>query len=87
MYRAYFGTPGCGSVPPLEKDQWPSRAFATLDDALLWARQVAKRGTAVIAIEGNDGTRLSRHEIAWGLVQDVPHRQVARYEDARVAQR
>lgn len=64
MYRAYYGTPGSGPVPPLEKDRWPSKQFSKLDDALLWARLLAKRGTSVIAIDGDDGTRLSKTEIA-----------------------
>jgi hypothetical protein len=64
MYRAYYGISGSGCVPPLEKDRWPSREFSNLDDALLWARHVAKRGTSVIAIDGDDGTQLSRTEIA-----------------------
>jgi hypothetical protein len=64
MYRAYYGTPGSAHVPPLEKDRWPSRQFSNIDDALLWAQHVAKRGTLVIAIDGDDGTHLSKTEIA-----------------------
>lgn len=64
MYRAYYGTPGSERVPPLEKDRWPFKQFLTLDDAFLWARHVAKRGTSVIAIDGDDGTQLSKAEIA-----------------------
>jgi hypothetical protein len=64
MYRAYYGTAGCGPVPPLEKDRWPFKEFTTLDDALLWTREVVKRGATVAAIEGDDGTNLSRSEIA-----------------------
>jgi hypothetical protein len=64
MYRAYYGTPGSGSVPPLEKGRWPSKQFSNLDDALLWAWHVRKRGTSVIAIDGDDGTQLSKTEIA-----------------------
>ena len=64
MYRAYYGTPEIDRVPPLEKDRWPSKQFLSLDDALLWARHVAKRGTSVIAIDGDDGTQLSKTEIA-----------------------
>jgi hypothetical protein len=64
MYRAYYGTPGSRQVPPLDKGRWPSKQFTTLDDALLWARDVARRGTSVIAIDGDDGTQLSKSEIA-----------------------
>jgi hypothetical protein len=51
-------------VLPLEKGHWPFKEFATLDEAVLWARRVAKRGTSVIAIDGDDGTRLSKTELA-----------------------
>lgn len=64
MYRAYYGTAGSGSIPSLEKDRWPFKQFTTLDEALLWARAAVNRGTAVIAIEGDDGTQLGRNEIA-----------------------
>jgi hypothetical protein len=64
MYRAYFGTLGCGIPGPLEKERWPSRAFSDLGEALFWAERVAKRGTVVVAIDGDDGTQLSRTDIA-----------------------
>jgi hypothetical protein len=64
MYRAYYGGGGGAAVPPLEKDQWRNKQFATLDEALLWARAVVRHGTTVISIEGDDGTQLSRNEIA-----------------------
>jgi hypothetical protein len=69
MYRAYYGTAGCGPVPPLEKDRWPFKQFTNLDEALLWTRAAVNRGTAVIAIEGDDGTQLGRNEIASGVRQ------------------
>lgn len=72
MFRAYYGTAGCGTVPPLEKDRWPFKEFTTLDEALLWTQEIVKRGTAVIAIEGNDGTQLSRSEIAPYVRQTLP---------------
>ena len=71
MYRAYYGPAGSGPVPPLEKDRWPFREFRTLDEALLWAREVVQRGTAVMAIEGHDGTHLSRNEIASSVRQPL----------------
>lgn len=64
MYRAYFGTPGSGIPGPLEKERWPAKAFPDLTEALVWAECVAKRGTVVVAIEGDDGTQLSRADIA-----------------------
>lgn len=72
MYRAYFGPAGCGSLPPLEKDRWPFKEFADLGEALLWTQAVVKRGTAVTAIEGDDGTHLSRSEIAACVRRTTP---------------
>lgn len=74
MYRAYYGTPGCGLVPPLEKQRWPFKEFTTLDEALLWTQEVVRRGTAVIAIDGDDGTQLSRTEIASCIRPTLPYR-------------
>ena len=62
-YRAYYATSGC-RVPPLEKDRWPRREFGDLDQALAWAEHVATKGTAVLAIDGDDGTQLTMSEIA-----------------------
>jgi hypothetical protein len=67
MYRVYFGTPGCGIPRALEKERWPSREFSQLAEALVWADSVAKRGTVVLAIEGDDGAQLSRTDIATRL--------------------
>ena len=67
MYRAYYGPAGCGPLPPLAKGRHPFRAFLRLDEALLWARNVARKGTSVLAIEGDDNTQLTRGEIAVAL--------------------
>ena len=64
MYKAYFGPPGCGFPTPLEKERWPFRSFTTLTEALIWAERAAKSGSAVIAIDGDDGTQLGRSDIA-----------------------
>jgi hypothetical protein len=71
MYRAYYGGGKSGPVPPLEKDRWPSRQFENLDQALLWTLAVVKHGTAVMAIEGDDGTQLNRSEIAGYVRQNL----------------
>jgi hypothetical protein len=72
MYRAYYGAEKGTGVPPLEKERWPCRQFENLDQALLWSQAVAKHGTAVIAIEGDDGTQLNRSEIA-GYLRQLSH--------------
>jgi hypothetical protein len=68
MYRAYYGAAGCGPLQPLEKCRWPSKEFVRLDEALLWAGRVVERGTAVLAIDGDDGTQLNQSEIAAGML-------------------
>jgi hypothetical protein len=67
MYRAYYGPAGYGPLSPLTKDRGPFREFSQLDDALSWARSVIRKGTSVSAIEGDDGTRVTRDEIALAL--------------------
>jgi len=71
MFRAYYGAGKCDSISPLEKDRWPFKEFAYLDEALLWTRAVVKHGTSVIAIEGDDGTLLTKGEIAGHLRQGL----------------
>ena len=66
-FRAYFGAPGSGPVPSLEKDRWRRREFTDLDQALEWANSVTKKGTVVLAIDGDDGTQLTKQEIAAAL--------------------
>ena len=51
MFRAYYGTAGCGAVLLLHKGRGPFKEFTTLDEPLLWTQEVVKRATAVIAIE------------------------------------
>lgn len=74
IYRVYFGPQGSDRVPPLEKDRWPCKTFSDLDEALSWAAQVVRRGTTVIGLDGDDGTQLSKGEIA----SAVSGRQVLR---------
>jgi len=41
--------------------------FNTLDDALAWARHVNEGGRVALLIEGDDGTRLGKRDIAGAL--------------------
>lgn len=67
LYRVYYGPQGSDRVPPLEKDRWPHKVFSDLDEALSWAALAAKKGTTVIGVVGEDGTLLSKGEIASAL--------------------
>jgi len=43
------------------------KEYATLDDALSWARHVEKGGRVPLLIESDDGTLMNRREIADAL--------------------
>jgi len=66
-YRVYSGPRGSESVAPLEKDRWLFKEYAALDDALGWAQHINAKGGVALLIEGDDGTILSKREIAAAL--------------------
>ncbi len=63
-YRVYSGPRGAETVSPLEKDHMLYKEFSGLDEALGWARHVNRGGRVALLIEGDDGTRLTKQEIA-----------------------
>ena len=63
MYTVYYGPTGCGEPPHLSRDKWPSKSFAGLPEALIWAHGAAAKGTAILKIEGA-GLDLDRSQIA-----------------------
>jgi hypothetical protein len=66
-YRVFSGPPGSGPVSPLEKDRLLFKEFDTLDGALAWARHLQDNGLVALSIDGDDGTSLSKQEIAAAL--------------------
>jgi hypothetical protein len=92
-YRVYSGPRGAETVPPLEKDSWLYKEFALLDEAMSWARHVNKSERVALLIEGDDGTHLTKREIAGsrggragGAVLPLSgHRAVSRVTRAVVA--
>jgi hypothetical protein len=66
-YRVFTGAPGSEAISPLEKDHWLFKEFTDLDQALAFAQSVRQRGAVPLLIEGDDGTRLDKHEIANAL--------------------
>jgi len=64
MYRVYSGPPGSESLSPLEKERMLFKEFALLDDAFAWADHLRRNGRVALLIEGDDGTHLSKREIA-----------------------
>jgi hypothetical protein len=68
-YRAYSAPRGSADIAPLQKDQLLYKEFDTLDGALAWARPVNAGRRVTLLMEGDDGTRLAKQEIAGVLLQ------------------
>src|SRR5215813_3541758 len=66
-YRVFSGPPGSGAVSPLEKARLLFKEFDSLDVALAWARHLQENGRVALSIDGDDGTSLSKQEIAAAL--------------------
>lgn len=66
-YRVYSGPAGTETIPPMEKDRWLFKEFNGLDDAVGWARHLGDSGRVAVLIEGDDGARLNKHQIAAAL--------------------
>lgn len=66
-YRVYVGPRGSERTSPLEKDQFLFKEFCSLDEAFSWARHVNGSGRVTLAIDGDDGTSLTKNEIAGAL--------------------
>lgn len=66
-YRVYSGPSGSESISPLEKDKLLFKEFGAIDDAFAWAQHVGTTGRVALLIEGDDGTHLTKHEIAAAL--------------------
>ena len=66
-YRVYSGPRGAEPISPLEKDRMLFKECASLDEAMSWARHVNDGGRTTLLIEGDDGTHLTRTEIAAAL--------------------
>jgi hypothetical protein len=66
-YRTYSGPRGSEIIAPLEKDRLLYKEFDTLDAALGWARHLNEGGRVALLIEGDDGTCLSKRDIAGAL--------------------
>jgi hypothetical protein len=62
-YRVFSGSKGTADISPLTKEQMHYKEFASIDEALWWARHLDRSGRVPLLIEGDDGTRLNRREI------------------------
>ncbi len=63
-YRVYSGPKGSEDLSPLAKTSMLFKEFATVDEALSWARHVEATGRVPLLLEGDDGTRLDRRELS-----------------------
>jgi hypothetical protein len=66
-YRVYSGPKGSDEISPLDKSKMLFKQFGSLDEALSWARYLARADMSALLIEGDDGVRLNRREIAEAL--------------------
>lgn len=71
-YRVYSGPRGSESISPLEKDRHLYKEFTLLDEAMSWAQHVNGSGRVTRLIEGDDGTRLNKQQIAAALRMPEP---------------
>jgi hypothetical protein len=67
-YRVYSGPRGSAAISPLEQARMLFKEFDSLDAALGWARHLAAGERVALLIEGDDGTRLGKEQIAATLL-------------------
>ena len=72
MYRVYSGPAGA-VFGPLDKSSHLFKSFDSLDEALSWAHHIKDTGRTALLIEGDDGTRIDKQQLAKAL----HHRQRA----------
>jgi hypothetical protein len=63
-FRVFSGPPGTKDISADQRDQMLFKEFGSLDEALSWARHLDRSGRLPLLIEGDDGTRLDKREIA-----------------------
>jgi hypothetical protein len=66
-YRVYSGPRGSAAISPLDQHRMLFKEYDTLDSAFGWARHLTESGRVPLLIEGDDGTRLDKQEIAAAL--------------------
>jgi hypothetical protein len=66
-FRVFIGPRGAEGFSPLEKDRFLFKEFASFDEAFSFARHINNSGRVTLLIDGDDGTHMSKHEIAAAL--------------------
>jgi len=67
MFRVYSGPPGSDALHPSEKAHHLYKEFTGLDEAISWAYHLKETGRVPLLIEGDDGTRIDKKDIAKAL--------------------
>lgn len=67
MYRVYSGPPGTETISPLDRSRCLFKEFSLFDEAMGFAHHLKQKGHVALLIEGDDGTRLDRKELARAL--------------------
>jgi hypothetical protein len=66
-YRVYSGMRGSRAISPHDRDGKPFTEFDAADDAMAWADLLRRNGRIALLITGDDGTQLTKNEIARAL--------------------
>ena len=64
MYRVYSGPRGAEDLSPIEKSRALFKEFGGLDEAISFAHYLKETGRVPLLIEGDDGTRIDRRDLA-----------------------
>ena len=70
-YRVFSGPRGTPSFSAFDKERMLYKEFNALDEALAWAGHLEKSGRVALLIEGDDGTRMNRHEVGAALASHL----------------
>jgi hypothetical protein len=63
-YRLYLGPATAEDLKPSERGGALFKEFRLLDDAIQFARHLERKDRVALLLEGDDGTRMNRREIA-----------------------
>jgi hypothetical protein len=78
-YRVYSGPRGSAALSPLDRERMLFKEFDTLDGALGWAQHLTASGRVPLLIEGDDGARLDKRDIAAALAHAAHERAVTEH--------
>ena len=67
MYRVYSGPSGSETLSPLDKGRHLFKECASMDEAMGFAQHLKAKGRVALLIEGDDGTHLTRNDLAKAL--------------------